>query len=243
MPELLNAFRTQSPTSPRLTWYGRDSERVELSGRVLENWVAKTANLLVDELDAESGTVVALDLPIHWRSIVWLLATWALQGTVAVEGCPVVLKESGLPSRMSHANIVATQDPESAQHLASITGSSPYVVAVGLPALAMQWNGTLPQGALDYAGEVRACSDVFFPEGAADSEVIAWDSPTSSQNYQGLFAYVPPAPSRVLVTAENGWESMIPQIVGIWAAGGSVVLLDDGVEDTAHLRSVEAVSI
>ena len=70
--DLLLAFRTHNATSPRLTWYGPDSERVELSGRVLENWVAKTANYLVDELDAEPGSAVAVDLPVHWRSLVWL---------------------------------------------------------------------------------------------------------------------------------------------------------------------------
>ena len=53
---LMSALRSGHSTSPRLTWYGPDSERVELSGRVLDNWVAKTSNLLQDELDAEPGT-------------------------------------------------------------------------------------------------------------------------------------------------------------------------------------------
>ncbi|WP_449372126.1 TIGR03089 family protein [Arthrobacter psychrolactophilus] len=85
---LLNAFRTQNPTSPRLSWYGPDSERVELSGRVLDNWIAKTANYLVDELDAEPGTLIALDLPLHWRSMVWLLASWAVGATVVSTSSP-----------------------------------------------------------------------------------------------------------------------------------------------------------
>ena len=49
--ELMTSLRSGHATSPRLTWYGPDSERVELSGRVLDNWVAKTSNLLQDELD------------------------------------------------------------------------------------------------------------------------------------------------------------------------------------------------
>ena len=42
---------------PFITWYDdhRD-ERVELSYKTFGNWVAKTANLLVDELGAEPGT-------------------------------------------------------------------------------------------------------------------------------------------------------------------------------------------
>src|SRR6478735_7253781 len=51
--DLMGTLRSGNSTAPRLTWYGPDAERVELSGRVLDNWVAKTSNLLQDELDAE----------------------------------------------------------------------------------------------------------------------------------------------------------------------------------------------
>ena len=30
---------SSDPGRPRLTWYGDDAERVELSGAVLQNWV------------------------------------------------------------------------------------------------------------------------------------------------------------------------------------------------------------
>ncbi len=48
VPAVLAAATASDPGRPRLTWYGADGERVELSARVLENWVAKTANLLVE---------------------------------------------------------------------------------------------------------------------------------------------------------------------------------------------------
>ena len=54
---------TADPGRPRLTWYGAGGERIELSGAVLANWVAKTTNLLVEEFDAGPGTRVVLDLP------------------------------------------------------------------------------------------------------------------------------------------------------------------------------------
>ncbi|MEK8228049.1 hypothetical protein NKG05_21105 [Oerskovia sp. M15] len=44
---------------------------MELSGAVLHNWINKTVNLLVEEFDAAPGTRVLLDLPSHWRAIVW----------------------------------------------------------------------------------------------------------------------------------------------------------------------------
>ncbi|MGN6441414.1 MAG: TIGR03089 family protein, partial [Arthrobacter sp.] len=72
--DLMGSLRSGNSTAPRLTWYGPDGERVELSGRVLDNWVAKTSNLLQDELDAEPGMSLRLDMPAHWKSLVWALA-------------------------------------------------------------------------------------------------------------------------------------------------------------------------
>jgi uncharacterized protein (TIGR03089 family) len=70
---------------PFLTWYddGR-GERVELSFRTFENWVAKTANLLVDELGAEPGDQVGVLLVDHWQTPVVLAGCWRAGLRVAV---------------------------------------------------------------------------------------------------------------------------------------------------------------
>jgi uncharacterized protein (TIGR03089 family) len=62
---------------PFLTWYddGR-GERVELSYRTFDNWVAKTANLLVDELGAAPGDRVGALLVDHWQTPIVLAACW-----------------------------------------------------------------------------------------------------------------------------------------------------------------------
>jgi uncharacterized protein (TIGR03089 family) len=62
---------------PFITWYDdhRD-ERVELSYRTFDNWVAKTANLLVDELGAEPGDQVGAVLGDHWQAPIVLAACW-----------------------------------------------------------------------------------------------------------------------------------------------------------------------
>ena len=72
---------------PLLTWYDdhRD-ERVELSYRTFDNWVAKTANLLVDELGAGPGDRVGVVLAGHWRTPIVLAACWrAGAGVVVVD--------------------------------------------------------------------------------------------------------------------------------------------------------------
>ncbi|WP_117210480.1 TIGR03089 family protein [Allorhizocola rhizosphaerae] len=63
------------PARPCLTWYGPD-ERTELSGATLANWVAKTANLLVDELGLGPSDVAAVKLPPHWQTSSIMLACW-----------------------------------------------------------------------------------------------------------------------------------------------------------------------
>jgi uncharacterized protein (TIGR03089 family) len=72
---------------PFLTWYDdhRD-ERIELSYRTFDNWVAKTANLLVDELGAGPGDRVGAALVDHWQTPVVLAACWrAGMGVVAID--------------------------------------------------------------------------------------------------------------------------------------------------------------
>ncbi|WP_104091302.1 TIGR03089 family protein [Arthrobacter sp. GMC3] len=233
---LLNAFRTQNATSPRLTWYGPDSERVELSGRVLENWVAKTANYLVDELDAEPGTVVAVDMPVHWRSLVWLLASWAVGATALPQSPP----DAG--SRL--ADIVVTTRPAEALAASNAAGRLPFVVAVALPALAMRWIGELPADALDYSGGVRAHSDVFFADAAPSEDAAAWESQAGAVTYAELLAAegATAGPERILLQAADGWDAVVRASLRIWAAGGSVVLLDPTVPATDHLRTVENVT-
>lgn len=65
------------PARPMLTWYDATSgERTELSGATLANWVAKTANLLVDGLGLGAGDVAGVDLPPHWQSAAIMLGCW-----------------------------------------------------------------------------------------------------------------------------------------------------------------------
>ncbi|KGM08512.1 hypothetical protein N869_10340, partial [Cellulomonas bogoriensis 69B4 = DSM 16987] len=143
VPQLL-ATLTHDPGRPRLTWYGPGGERVELSGHVLDNWVTKTANLLVEEYDTAPTSRVLLDLPVHWRTVVWALAVWRTGGHVL------------LPTdqdRVPDADVVVTHRPDAHPGATDL-------VAVALPALARTFDGPLPAGATDAAGAVMTYGDV-----------------------------------------------------------------------------------
>lgn len=78
IPQLANL--AADPARPRVTYYNdATGERIELSGSTVLRWVAKAGNWLQDEMDAEPGTTVHVDIPAdHWRAVYWILATWAV---------------------------------------------------------------------------------------------------------------------------------------------------------------------
>lgn len=225
--DLMTALRSGHSTSPRLTWYGPDSERVELSGRVLDNWVAKTSNLLQDELDAEPGMRLRLDLPAHWKSLILALAAWQL-------GMEVVL-DAG------EAELLATEAPESAPENSAFDA----VIAVPLPALAMRWPGELSAGVVDYAAEVRSHGDVFMahqdPEGAARAIISAAGTAHPHSGLLTGFAATHDAGVRLLIQAGDGLEAALVQSLGAWGNDGSVVLVHPDVKVTDKLRNDERV--
>lgn len=64
------------PHQPRLTYYDAAGNRTELSTASLENWSAKVAGLLLDELGARPGDLVRIDLPPGWLHLPILLGAW-----------------------------------------------------------------------------------------------------------------------------------------------------------------------
>src|SRR3954464_9111240 len=102
---LLAAARNRDPARPLVTHYDDSTgERVELSATTLDNWVAKTANLLQDEFDAGPGSTVAVPLPVHWQTAAVLLGVWSC-GAAVLDTAPE--DEAGL----SGADVVlAAQD-------------------------------------------------------------------------------------------------------------------------------------
>jgi uncharacterized protein (TIGR03089 family) len=235
---LLRSLVDADPTTPRLTAYGEDGERIELSARVLDNWVAKTANLLVEELDAGPGTRVAVDLPVHWRTVVWALATWSAGAELA----PVGERAPVAPD----ADVVVTDRPD--RYAASLPAASS-LVAVALPGLAMRYPGDLPGRALDYARVVAGFGDVFVPPVPVDAAAAALSGADGATPHGRLLPAAAeraaragwgPAP-RVLLRGRTPADLPVAALA-VYAARGSVVLcVASAAEDVRRVADAERV--
>ncbi|MFF0989080.1 TIGR03089 family protein [Kocuria nitroreducens] len=167
VPRLVDKLRSSS--RPGLIWYGQDGERVELSGRVLDNWVAKTANLWVNELDLESGDVVAVGDEVHWRSLAVVLGTWTMGAAVRAVDPLEGAAESGDRAVVGLVDAHGATPP-----LLDRVPAGARAVVLDRPALSLGYRGELPVGeVLDYCAEVRSHADVYdgaeepAPDGAA----------------------------------------------------------------------------
>ncbi|WP_104168426.1 TIGR03089 family protein [Arthrobacter sp. SX1312] len=241
--QLLTRMRTVNPTSPRLVWHGREG-RIELSGRVFDNWVAKSSNLLVDELDAAGGTTVAVDLPVHWKTLALVFACWQV-------GAVVVLADDG--TRSADPDIV----------LSSRTGvevdPGRLLACVALGSLALRWEGPLPRGAVDYAAEVRSHGDVFLDAadgpGAPSAPLVRTDGRTLTAADLAGSVVLPTGPGRAAAadTAAAGSPTVLLEpgvdllralaaAFAVWERDGALVLVEEGVPVTERLLSGEKVT-
>ncbi|MGD9485590.1 TIGR03089 family protein [Streptomyces sp. TRM70308] len=234
--DLLRSALADDPARPLVTFYDdATGERVELSVATFANWVAKTANLLQDELSAEPGDRVALLLPAHWQTAVWLLACSSV-GAVAAPG--------GDPGK---ADLVVA-GPDALERARGCSGER---VALSLRPLGGRFPQP-PEGFLDYAVEVPGQGDHFAayappaPDGAALA--VAGAELTGAavvERARADAAALGLAPGSRLLSARgyDDWEGLSHGLLAPLAAGGSVVLcrhLDAGA--LASRRESERVT-
>jgi uncharacterized protein (TIGR03089 family) len=172
---------------PLVTWYGAGpGERVELSWKTFGNWVAKTANLLVEELGVEPGDRVAILLPAHWQAPVVLAACWVV-GAAAVPAGPAVPREAAVAVLAGAACRVAFVHEDllaEAPDRLRAAAESPMLVAITADLLGRS-AGDLG-GALPFARVVSAMPDHFDGEGAApEAEALLLPGPGGHGLSQG----------------------------------------------------------
>jgi uncharacterized protein (TIGR03089 family) len=247
VPAAFTAAAGRDPGHPLLTWYDdATGERTELSGATLANWVAKTANLLVDGSGLGPGDVAVVDAPPHWQTAAVLLVCWSAGLRVAPPG-----------RRADVVFAAADRAPGHAAGGAEVFGLPLAPFAAPLP--------DPPPGVSDYVIEVRAHGDTFTPYApvepgmpatdlshrdlcaaaaarAADLGVAGPAQPGDSQPGRAQPDRAPPG--RVLVDAA-AYPDPLDWLLAPLVAGASVVLcgnLDPAkLPDRAAVERVTAV--
>jgi len=226
---LLRRLVAADPGRPRVTVYDdTDSptrgERIELSARVLANWVAKAANLLRDDLDAGPGSVVLLDLPPHWRTLYWAVAAWSVGACVEVPTHRTTADAGPGPSPAAATNAAADVVVTDAVDVAAAADEA---VLVTLAALARSAAGPVPTGVVDEARELATHGDVFDGWDEPDGSDPALRSAGEVVVYADLVAAPEGAsaggPQR-LHTDTTDTAAFLRLALTVWAADGSLVV-------------------
>ncbi|WP_190037559.1 TIGR03089 family protein [Streptomyces fructofermentans] len=216
--DLLRSALATDPARPLVTFYDdATGERVELSVATFANWVAKTANLIQNELAAEPGERVALLLPAHWQTAVWLLAC---------SSAGVVADIAGDPSAADH--VVA--GPGRFEDGLACSGER---IALSLAPLGRRFPQP-PAGYADYAVEVPSQGDLFRPYAPVDPEaaalIVAGAELTGAEVVDRSRADAPgldlTGPGSRLLSGlpYDTWDGLSAGLYAPLAAGGSVVL-------------------
>jgi uncharacterized protein (TIGR03089 family) len=224
IPQILAAAVRNDPASPLLTFYDDASgDRTELSGATLDNWVSKTANLLVDGLGLGPGDTAAVHLPPHWQTAAVLLGVWAA-GLAA---------ETGNTSS-ADVGFATNKNPEETK--------APDRYATGLLPFAMPLR-ELPPGFADYVLEVRQFGD-HFPGQPVAGEDKALNGRTHREVLARAAEVAIPAGARVLIDA-NTHPDPVDWLLAPLVAGASIVLCAnlDPAKATARAESEKATLI
>jgi uncharacterized protein (TIGR03089 family) len=218
---------------PFLTHYDDDrGERVELSYRTFENWTAKVANLLVEELGIAEGARVAVLVGNTWRAVAISFACWRA-------GIGLLPLDPAAPAERAAARV---RDGGAAavfvadERLAGVAAA--LGPARGRPALVAVGGGLLgrsnaePATALDFGTVVLSMGDLFEAAGGPDSEALADAGPGGGLTQGELLAAARAAAAWLRLDDSDRLLSGLPAhhrsglaagLVAPFAAGGGVV--------------------
>jgi len=203
------------PGQPLITYYDMSTgERVELSTVTTANWVAKTSNFLVDELEAGPGTRVRIGLPSHWLTTVWLLSAWNVGAAV-----------------VDHAADIGLSGPD-------LAADEPHRLAASLRPLGGRF-ATAPEGFLDIGAEVPGHGDRFLALDPPEPATTALDLEGTTRTHADLLTGTPPSPARWVVPA-GPLSRDAELIVAACLGGGSlVVVASAGPDEISRVATQE----
>ncbi|WP_010524679.1 TIGR03089 family protein [Nesterenkonia sp. F] len=222
---------------PAVVWYGADGERVELSGRVLQNWAVKLIGLLREEVELVRDATVLVDAAPHWKAAAVVLACRALGAEPRIAGLDDAAAYAAADAEPA---LVVTDRPAAWERSAALGDAELAALSPGL--LDASWaealGEELPAWVLDVSAEVRQHPDQLMepleelplpaPDGLDGLDELA--------DLDGLvvLAGQPDAATTASTAAAEwnrwalrGWTTeTAAELLGVWARGRPAVLVD-----------------
>ncbi|KAA1422445.1 TIGR03089 family protein [Mumia zhuanghuii] len=213
LAELLASAAQTDAARPVVTFYDLETgERVELSLTTAANWVAKTANMLQDTLGTDDETTVDVLLPLHWETVVWVLACW-------VAGCAV---------SMSPGDRIVVVGPHGLDTVSAENDDADEIIALSLRPLGGRFTTPLPAGVIDYNAEVPSHGDRFtpyYPPGNSSPAVREDGDVLTHADLVAETADRYPAGARVMLVGDRDAVPLLHVVPAVLHASGSLVLV------------------
>lgn len=194
------------PSQPLVTYYDLSTgERVELSATTTANWVAKTSNYLVDDLEAEPGTRIRIGLPSHWLTMVWILAAWNVGAAV-----------------VDHDAEIGVSGPD-------LVADETHRLAASLRPLGARF-AQAPDGFVDLGAEIPGHGDHFVALDPPTPETLALDLDAVRLTHGDVLAQITPSAERLVVspgTVARDARLLSAACLG----GGSLVVVASATDD------------
>ena len=205
--DLLAKILALDPTTPRLTIYDENTgARLDFSGTTLDNWAAKIANMLIEELDLTEDSLISIDLPPGWQAVAIALGALAA-------GIPITLFDA----TTSDVVFIAENAIESkTAYPGKYSGDIVIVTSDPFGRGVEETGGTLLPGAIDFGPTVRFYGDQFAQQTRSLVDIVADVLPQSLRRFSPT--------SRVLIQGWADWLDFMAKVLAPLAAGGSVVI-------------------
>lgn len=213
-------------THPALTWYGPDG-RMELSGKVAANHLAKIAGYLADEVWLDEGAQLQLDLPSHWKTCLWGLGAMLAGLNVTVTERAVTDSPPG-GAQNAPSSAVLTNRPESAP-------AADTTIALDLGPLALAWTGApLPPGVFDGSSEVLGSPDQLMDTSRHSSgNFNDWET-------RGTLT---PAGDRLLISGEAAANPSSTLAAVAWQLGRGSVVVVQNEQNPSRVADTEGATL
>ena len=225
--DLLAKILASDPTTPRLTIYDENTgARLDFSGITLDNWAAKIANMLIEELDLTEDSLISIDLPPGWQAVT--IALGALAAGIPVTFFDAAISDVVFVAENAHKDATENAAISDAASPSEYSGDVVIVTNDPFGRGVEETGGTLLPGAIDFGPTVRFYGDQFAQPTRSLANIVADALP------QSLHRFSPT--SRVLVQGWADWLDFVAKVLAPLAGDGSVVVATGNPENLPSER-------